>query len=278
MRGAQTPVGWGFDTRAIVLHVRRFGSLPAALVCGGDLDLTHLRERAALATTTEGCNLVSLVAPDRSSQWSEPPWSPPGAAPDHRSGGPHIAVIDCGAKWSILRELVGAGARVTVVPASIPARDLTDLGADGLVVSNGPGDPAAIEDVVETLRHVVGRVPLLGICLGHQLLCRALGARTYRLPFGHHGANHPVRNELTGEVWITSQNHNYAVDPGSLPQGIRVTLKHLADGSVEGIHAEELGAEGIQFHPEAGPGPHDAQVVFSRFLARCRSEGGHGAA
>ena len=169
------------------------------------------------------------------------------------------------------------GLRVVLVnsnPATImtdPERaDATYVEPAGVVGSNGPGDPAAVAEGSETMRALLGRVPLLGICLGHQLLGRALGATTFKLPFGHHGGNHPVRDEATGAVWITSQNHNYAVDPRTLPAGARVTMTNLTDGSVEGIAADELGAEGIQFHPEAGPGPHDALGVFARFVWRCR--------
>jgi carbamoyl-phosphate synthase small subunit len=279
------PVGWGFDTRAIVLHLRTFGALPGALVCGQDEDPERLRAAAAQAHGTDGCDLTREVACTEPALWTAGPWSIPAgevlstqrmgaerpAGPRPTAHGPRILVIDCGVKQSILRQLTGAGAGVTVVPPDTPADEILRLGPAGVVVSNGPGDPGAVAGVPDTIAALLGRVPLLGICLGHQLLARALGGATYKLPFGHHGANHPVRDEATGVVWITSQNHNYAVDAASLPEGARVTLVNLTDRSVEGIAADALGAEGIQFHPEAGPGPHDALGVFAHFLDRCRS-------
>ncbi len=184
--------------------------------------------------------------------------------------GPRVVVVDCGVKRSILRQLVGAGADVVALPPAASAAEVLAHGPAGVVVSNGPGDPGAVAGVPETMSELLGRVPVLGICLGHQLLARALGGATYKLPFGHHGANHPVRDLASGQVWITSQNHNYAVDAASLPARARVSLTNLTDGSVEGLLADDLMAEGIQFHPEAGPGPHDALGVFARFLERCR--------
>ena len=161
-----------------------------------------------------------------------------------------------------------------VVPPATAAAEIVGLGAAGVVVSNGPGDPAAVAVVPAAVRELLGRLPLLGICLGHQLLAIALGALTYKLPFGHHGGNHPVRDLASGAVWITSQNHNYAVDAGTLPAAAAVTMVNLTDGSVEGLRVEGAGAEGIQFHPEAGPGPHDALGVFTRFIERCRETRG----
>jgi len=264
------PVGWGFDTRALVLHLREAGALPGLLACGVEMDDGELRERAARARGTDGCDLTGEVARRRVETWQAPPWAPPGSAARTVSPGPRIVVIDCGAKQSILRQLRGAGAEVVVAPPSAPPAEIMALDPAGVVVSNGPGDPAAVAAVPETIRALLGKRPLLGICLGHQLLGLALDGRTYKLRFGHHGANHPVRDETTGAVWITSQNHNYAVEAGSLPARARVSMTNLTDGSVEGLMIEELRAEGIQFHPEAGPGPHDALGVFARFVNRCR--------
>jgi carbamoyl-phosphate synthase small subunit len=274
------PVAWGFDTRALVLHLREKGALPGVLVCGREPSSGDLDGLVRAARGTDGCDLTGDVSRREIETWSAGPWTPPGAAQRTDSSalgarstvhGPRVVVIDCGAKRSILRQLVGAGAEVVVVPAGTSGAAVLELRPAGVVVSNGPGDPGAVAGVPETLRAVLGKVPVLGICLGHQVLARALGGRTFKLRFGHHGANHPVRDDATGAVWITSQNHNYAVDASSLPSGVRVSMTNLTDGSVEGLVAEDLRAEGIQFHPEAGPGPHDALGVFARFVWRCRS-------
>lgn len=256
------PIGMGFDTRAIVLHLRRFGTLPGALVPTEDQE--EARRSAREALPTDGQDLTGEVARREPLLWRESPWQRP--VP---SGRVRVGVLDFGAKHSILRQLVAAGAEVTVLPGRFEAEAIEQLGFDGLVVSNGPGDPAAVGAGVATLRKLLGKLPLLGICLGHQLLALALGGKTYKLPFGHHGANHPVRNLDTGQVWITSQNHNYAVDADSLPAHAQVSMVNLTDGSVEGLVAVSLNAEGVQFHPEAGPGPNDALPIFSRFVDRC---------
>ncbi|HQT94254.1 MAG TPA: glutamine-hydrolyzing carbamoyl-phosphate synthase small subunit [Thermoanaerobaculaceae bacterium] len=263
------PVAWGFDTRALVLRLREKGALPGVLVCGREPSPDEMAALVAAAHGTDGCDLTRQVACSEPFTWREAPWHPPGNGARCPAPGPRVVVIDCGAKRSIFRQLVGAGAEVVVVPPDTGADAVLALSPGGVVVSNGPGDPAAVAGVAETLAALLGRLPVLGICLGHQLLARALGGSTYKLPFGHHGANHPVRDSSSGTVWITSQNHNYAVEPASLPAGAGVSMTNLTDGSVEGIRADALLAEGIQFHPEAGPGPHDALGVFARFVARC---------
>jgi carbamoyl-phosphate synthase small subunit len=263
-------VGWGFDTRALVLRLRAAGALPGVLVCGREPARRELEALVKEARGTDGCDLTRAVARGEIEKWSAAPWLPPGEQPHKANGGPLVAVVDCGVKHSILRHLVGAGAGVVVVPPDAGAASILALKPAGVVVSNGPGDPAAVAGVPQTIRDLLGKVPLLGICLGHQLLAVALGGLTYKLRFGHHGANHPVRDQATGSVWITSQNHNYAVDRDSLPGRARVSMVNLTDDSVEGIVAEDVLAEGIQFHPEAGPGPHDALGVFARFVWRCR--------
>ncbi|TAM57023.1 MAG: carbamoyl-phosphate synthase small subunit [Acidobacteria bacterium] len=280
LEGQGVPVAWGFDTRALVLRLREKGALPGVLVCGGEAPPDGMATLVAAARGTDGRDLTRDVACSEAYTWGDAPWRAPTSSAegsgvcgsrttDH---GPRVVVIDCGAKRSIFRQLVGAGAQVVVVPPDTAAAAIVALEPAGVVVSNGPGDPAAVAGVAGTLAAVLGRVPVLGICLGHQLLARALGGSTYKLPFGHHGANHPVLETSTGAVWITSQNHNYAVEPESLPAGVQVTMRNLTDGSVEGIRSDELRADGIQFHPEAGPGPHDALGVFARFVARCERQ------
>jgi carbamoyl-phosphate synthase small subunit len=264
------PVGWGFDTRALVLHLRAHGALPGVLVCASQPSGEELARLVAKAKGTDGCDLTGEVSRRRVEVWREGSWRAPGDGTQPEAVSLRVVVIDCGVKHSILRRLVDAGAEVVVVPPSAPAAEILALAPDGVVVSNGPGDPGAVASVPRTIAGILGRRPLLGICLGHQLLARALDGHTYKLPFGHHGGNHPVRDLGTGDVWITSQNHNYAVDAARLPARARVTMTNLTDGSVEGIAVDELAAEGIQFHPEAGPGPHDALGVFTRFLGRCR--------
>ena len=182
----------------------------------------------------------------------------------------HVVAYDYGIKQNILRKLRGEGCKVTVVPAQTPAEDALALKPDGVFLSNGPGDPAAVTYAVDTIRGLLGRVPVFGICLGHQLLARALDGDTFKLKFGHHGGNHPVRRVETGAVEITSQNHNYAVVEGSIDNA-DITHVNLNDGVIEGLRCRDVPAFGVQYHPEAGPGPHDARYLFEQFRALMRA-------
>jgi len=242
----------GVDTRRLTRHIREAGAMPAAFgpVEGpGALTETDLKEAAAREPGTDGVDLAAEVTT---------------SSPYTVGNGPlRVVAYDFGIKRAILDHL-GRLATVDVVPASTPAADVLARHPDGVFLSNGPGDPAAVGYAVESIRDLLGRVPVFGICLGHQLMATALGARTFKLPFGHHGGNHPVRRISTGSVEITSQNHNYAVADGSV-QGADVTHVNLNDGVVEGIACRDIPAFSVQYHPEAGPGPHDASYLFDEF-------------
>ena len=179
----------------------------------------------------------------------------------------NVVAIDCGIKLNIIRSLNARGCNVTVVPYNTPAEEIERMKPDGLFLSNGPGDPEDVTEVISTVRSLVGKYPLFGICLGHQILSLALGAKTYKLKFGHRGGNHPVRDLTTGRVEITSQNHSYAVDESTLPgTGLTVTHVNLLDGTVEGVACPEKRAFSVQYHPESAPGPQDSSYLFDRFL------------
>ena len=241
------------DTRALVRHIREAGAMPGAF---GDAGEVALKAAALAEPGTDGVDLVATVT------CAEPYTVPAGAG----GGDRRIVAYDYGIKRTILRHLSGLG-EVTVVPAATPADEVLAREPDGVFLSNGPGDPAAVTYATEAVRGLLDRVPVFGICLGHQLLSTALGASTHKLPFGHHGGNHPVRRLATGQVEITSQNHNYAVAEGSLGSSGDVTVSHvnLNDGVIEGIRADALRAFSVQYHPEAGPGPHDARYLFAQF-------------
>jgi carbamoyl-phosphate synthase small subunit len=264
-------VGWGFDTRAIVRHVRQAGAVPGLLVTDGSKVKSHYKS-ARKARGTDGQDLAHEVACSERYTWTEGPWlSPSFTDCKNKTGaGLRVAVVDFGVKRSILRRLVAEGFSVDVLPPGTPASEILNDRYSGLLLSNGPGDPAAVRGARELIEDLLGKLPILGICLGHQLLGLALGGRTVKLPYGHHGGNHPVRELTSNRVLVTSQNHNYAVEEASLPREIEVTHINLTDHTVEGLTLPRLGVEALQFHPEAAPGPNDGLGVFQRFAQRCR--------
>jgi carbamoyl-phosphate synthase small subunit len=252
LRRHGVPAMTGVDTRRLTRHVRKAGAVPCAF---GTASERELREAAATAVGTDGMDLVSGVTA------AEPSVHPLArGVPDL---GLRVVAYDFGVKTTMVRLLTTLGT-VTVVPAGTTADEVLALEPDGVFLSNGPGDPAALPGPTAAVADLVGRVPIFGICLGHQILATALGGTTYKLPFGHHGANHPVQRLETGVVEITSQNHNYAVAAGSIPDA-ETTHVNLNDGVIEGFRSLKAPAFSVQYHPEAAPGPHDARYLFGAF-------------
>jgi carbamoyl-phosphate synthase small subunit len=245
------PALTGVDTRTLVLHLRERGAMRGAVVTGGG-DVDEALDAVRAQPSMTGAALVTRV-------------STPAPYVHTETGAVRVAVVDYGAKRSILRRLAGAGAAVTVFPHDVDADALAAF--DGVLLSNGPGDPEPLVDEVAAVRELLGRVPVLGICLGHQLLALASGLSTFKLPFGHRGANHPVVERATGRVLVTCQNHGFAVEATT---DRHVTHESLYDGTVEGASYPELRARSVQFHPEAGPGPHDAWPILGEWIEEVR--------
>jgi carbamoyl-phosphate synthase small subunit len=247
----------GIDTRRLTKHIREAGAIPGAF---GTADRDVLLAAAQSDGGTDGQDLASQVTTDAAYT----------VGPENASL--FVVAYDFGIKRSILDQLVATGCHVLVVPSDTPAAQVLEQEPDGVFLSNGPGDPAAVTAAHESVRGLLGNVPVFGICLGHQIMSLALGAETFKLRFGHHGGNHPVRHLPSGRVEITSQNHNYAVSAASLPEGSQITHLNLNDGDVEGIASPDLRAFSVQYHPEAGPGPHDARYLFEEFAQLMRAQ------
>jgi carbamoyl-phosphate synthase small subunit len=262
----------GIDTRALTRKIRITGAMRGILSTDAKLTGEELVARARHAAKREGADWVQAVKPECQYSWSNNlgSWSL-GAV--NRGDGLHVVALDCGAKQNILRHLTERGVKVTVLPPDASGADILALKPDGLFLSNGPGDPAVLDYAVKPIVETLGKIPTFGICLGHQLLGRAIGASTYKLKFGHRGGNQPVKNLDTGRVEITSQNHGFAVDKASLEShGGIVTHVNLNDGTVEGFRHHTLPAFSVQYHPEASPGPHDATYLFDAFIEMMKTK------
>ena len=243
----------GIDTRSLTVHIRRSGAMKAALSTE-DLNETNLINKAKASPGLIGIDMVKEVILPKPYEWNA-------------KGRFKVTVLDCGAKFNIMRELARNDCRVTVVPATASAKEILDMKPHGVMLSNGPGDPGALDYVIKTVQGLIGKLPIFGICLGHQMLGQAFGGKTYKLKFGHHGGNHPVKDLKTGKVAITVQNHGFCVDIDTLNEKeLEITHINLNDETLEGMRHKKLPVFSVQFHPEACPGPKDAEYLFGKFV------------
>ena len=255
------------DTRRLTRILREQGAQGGALVTGRDIDRDAAFELARSFPGMQGMDLASAVSTPEAYEWNQGSWDLDPSAWGRSDGELHVVAYDYGIKRNILRLLADRGCRVTVVPARTPASEVRAMRPDGVFLSNGPGDPEPCGYAITAIRELIdARLPLFGICMGHQLLALAVGAKTVKMKFGHHGANHPVQDLASGRVMITSQNHGFSVDEKSLPNKVRATHRSLFDGSLQGIELTDAPAFSFQGHPEASPGPHDIAAVFDRFI------------
>ena len=263
----------GIDTRALVRRLRASGAMRGVISTDASLADADLVAIARHAESMTGRNLAAERSPSEAGEWTEGlgEWGTLGDSDVDDRTPLTVVALDCGAKRNIYRHLVERGCRIRTVPFDASADEIRAVGADGLLISNGPGDPAAVDATIATLREVAGEIPTFGICLGHQLLSLAFGATTYKLSFGHRGANQPVRDLRSGRVEITSQNHGFCVDEASLPADLEVTHRHLNDETVAGMRHRERPVLSVQYHPEASPGPHDSSYLFDEFVAMMRA-------
>jgi len=270
LKAAGVPGIYDIDTRSLVRHIRERGSMRGCLSTR-ETDEQAVVSRARSAPEMIGADLASVVTCSKAYEWTDAQktaYGSPSMLHPNFEGAPrfHVVAYDFGLKHNSLRNMASLGCRVTVVPAQTSAEDVISLKPDGIWLSNGPGDPEPLTGVVENLKKLMQRYPVFGICLGHQLMGLALGGRTYKLPFGHHGGNQPVKDLTTGRVEITAQNHGFAVDADSLPSDCEITHINLNDNTVEGLRHRSLPLYSVQYHPEAGPGPHDPTYLFDKFV------------
>jgi carbamoyl-phosphate synthase small subunit len=255
------------DTRRLTRILREKGAQNGCIIAGDEIDEAKALELAKAFPGLKGMDLAKEVTTDKSYQWTEGTWALGQGHSTPEKKAFNVVAYDYGVKRNILRMLVDRGCKLTVVPAETPAADVLAMNPDGIFLSNGPGDPEPCDYAIDAIQQILKTdIPVFGICLGHQLLALASGAKTLKMKFGHHGANHPVQNLADGTVMITSQNHGFAADEASLPANIKVTHKSLFDGSLQGIHLTDKPAFSFQGHPEASPGPTDAAPLFDHFI------------